>query len=154
MALFNFQERFVPFIQDGTKTQTIRTIRSYPQKVGAPMHLYSGLRTKYAKRIIEPPTCTAVHTIFLFESGNVFIAKQAYTKIEAREMLETLLPIEANAKPDGEWLRFDEKDQLAFVDGFKHGDKPMVISGCFEIMLRWWKLHHDLPFVGHINYWR
>ncbi len=49
MPAYSFKERFVPFILDGTKTQTVRSRRRHPAKPGDTLYLYSGLRTKYCK---------------------------------------------------------------------------------------------------------
>lgn len=64
MVAFNFQRQFVPAIQSGEKTQTIR--RSARAKVGDRLQLYTGMRTKACRKIVEPdPICTMCHYIAL-----------------------------------------------------------------------------------------
>ena len=46
MGLYNFRERFAPFILSGKKTHTIRAVRIHPDKPGNILYLYTGLRTK------------------------------------------------------------------------------------------------------------
>lgn len=51
MALINFQERFANDIENGKKRQTIRKQRKYPIKLGETLYLYTGLRTKKARKL-------------------------------------------------------------------------------------------------------
>lgn len=51
MALLNFQKQFADLIEAGTKRQTIRAARKYPIKVGDKLYLYTGLRTKYCRKL-------------------------------------------------------------------------------------------------------
>ena len=53
MGLYNFQARFVPFILNGAKTHTIRAIRTNPDKPGNTLHLYTGLRQKGARLLLQ-----------------------------------------------------------------------------------------------------
>jgi len=46
VGLYNFRERFAPFILSGKKTHTIRAVRIHPDKPGNILYLYTGLRTK------------------------------------------------------------------------------------------------------------
>jgi len=53
MPTLNFQERFADKILSGEKQQTIRKERKRPIRVGDTLHLYTGLRTKSAKKLKE-----------------------------------------------------------------------------------------------------
>lgn len=48
MPAYNFQKQFVSKILSGEKPHTIRAKRKRPTKVGDPLMLYTGLRTKNA----------------------------------------------------------------------------------------------------------
>lgn len=48
MPAYNFKKQFVPMIISGEKPHTIRARRKRPTKVGDPLMLYTGLRTKNA----------------------------------------------------------------------------------------------------------
>lgn len=51
MVAFNFQPRFADLVESGQKTQTIRkTLRA---KVGDPVQLYTGQRTKQCRKLGE-----------------------------------------------------------------------------------------------------
>lgn len=117
------------------------------------MHLFTGLRTKWAKRIIEPQMCKAVKTIFIFPEGSVCIHEQALTDLEAKHYIEHEFEL-LICSVDAYYLSEDERDQLAWNDGFRYEATPHIQQGCFQIMFRWWKQTHELPFYGHINYWK
>jgi hypothetical protein len=91
MGLYNFHKRFVPMIEAGTKTHTIRATRRHPDRPGRTMHLYVGLRQRGA-RLIKRATCTAVQDITITARQKVII--------------------------DGVALGGDECEALARSDGF------------------------------------
>ena len=93
MGIYNFQERFVPFIASGQKTHTIRAIRKYPDKPGNLLNLYTGLRRKGA-RLLARVRCVKVENIFIACDGNVRI--------------------------DGVYLAGDEREAFARRDGFEN----------------------------------
>lgn len=67
MVAYNFQKRFVPRIQDGTKLQTIRRIGKRPHaRPGSQLQLYTGQRTKYCQKIIDDPTCLEVKPVTIY----------------------------------------------------------------------------------------
>jgi len=85
MGLYNFNARFVPFILSGKKTHTIRARRTYPDKRGETLHLYTGLRTKGAKLLLRV-TCSRVEEITISAEGAVTIAGETLSESE-RETL-------------------------------------------------------------------
>lgn len=92
MGLYNFNPRFVPCIESGRKTHTIRAKRRYADAVGSTLYLYTGLRQKGA-RLIRKTECTAVHEIIIYsENGGIAV--------------------------DGVRLGSDECHALAVSDGF------------------------------------
>lgn len=71
MVAFNFQPQFVADIQSGAKTQTIR--RSARAKVGDRLQLYTGMRTKACRKIVDPdPVCILTNYIALRPDGITF----------------------------------------------------------------------------------
>lgn len=113
-------------ILDKSKRQTIRNKRKGQAKKGDTVYLYFGMRTKWCKKLGEE-ICTATKEIVIKRTGAVYI--------------------------NGRKLTDREKDVLAWNDGFRHSDEPNQKSCCFQLMLRWWKQTHSLPFVGDIIYW-
>ena len=59
MVAYNFQARFADAVASGAKRQTIRAPRKNGHAlVGSPIQLYTGLRTKDARKLREPdPLC-------------------------------------------------------------------------------------------------
>jgi hypothetical protein len=92
MGLYNFKERFAPFILDGRKRHTIRATRKVPDKVGNIAHCYTGLRTKSVR----------------------FLGKWPIVRIEPIEILP-----ESKVIVDGQELSLDEREKLARLDGFQ-----------------------------------
>lgn len=60
MVAYNFQKRFAPAVSAGLKTQTIRAQRKGRHaRAGEPLQLYTGMRTKACRKLIDPdPVCT------------------------------------------------------------------------------------------------
>lgn len=110
MGLYNFQARFVPFIKAGTKKHTIRAKRKHPDQPGDTLYLYSGLRTKKAKRIIPPTECVKVEDIEI-KDGAFFDENHASVKVDSVE------------------LDRSERETLARADGFKN----------FDEMIQFWR---------------
>lgn len=59
MPAINFKKEFVPLVESGEKTQTIRQVRKNPIKKGDTLYLYSGLRTNYC-RLIKKVECQSI----------------------------------------------------------------------------------------------
>ena len=51
MALINFQKQFADDVESGKKRQTIRKQRKRPFRIGDTLHLYTGLRSKKARKL-------------------------------------------------------------------------------------------------------
>lgn len=126
MNCFSFQTRFVEPILAGTKDQTIRASRKVPPKIGGPMHLFTGMRTKACKRIAAV-TCTEILKIEIspFYFGG-------YVQLRAaNDLLASLRR---------------ESDLLAFArrDGF---------GSWQELCDFWQKRHGALLFRGEVYRW-
>lgn len=65
MTAFNFKPEFIPLIEAGIKTSTIR--KKKRGAVGRKMQLYTGQRTK-ACRLIKEVDCTAIYPFSINES--------------------------------------------------------------------------------------
>jgi hypothetical protein len=121
MGLYGFQQRFVRFIQDGSKTHTIRAKRRHREKPGNTVHCYLGLRQK----CVEPIgrfLCTSVEEIVINAHCRVFI--------------------------DGAELSRDERNALAYADGFRSRRDGEY----FLEMLEFWI--GRIPFEGDIIRWQ
>jgi hypothetical protein len=150
MPAFNYQQRFVPFLRDGSKWHTIRSRRKCPVKPGDTLYHYTGMRTKQAT-LIAKDLCLDVKTIVIGSAGRVWLFCRRLTDSEAEQLLATEEVTATGAEFD--ILDQAEKDQLAWVDGFRpEGSSLEHPTGCFDLMFRWWNTTHELPFVGDIIY--
>lgn len=135
MGLYNFQARFIPFILDGSKCHTIRAPRKgIEDKAGNTMHLYTGLRTKKAK-LLGRFECVRVEEIEIAAMGAGLISVWV----------------------DGIALGNDEKDMLAWRDGFRNsepaaGASMFTFRSAFDEMMAFWA--GRLPFHGHVFHWK
>lgn len=70
MPLLNFQSRFAPLVESGEKRQTIRAYRKDGRdpKVGDRLHLWTGLRSKGARKLGEA-RCSRVRPIEIDRSA-------------------------------------------------------------------------------------
>ncbi len=114
--LLGFDARFVPFVEDGSKTHTIRAKRKNTPRAGETCHCYTGLRHKGARLLGRWP-CVRVEEIV----------------IAAHEL-----------RIDGQVLSRDERNALAWRDGFRGRDPWLE-------MVEFWE--GRLPFEGHIIHW-
>lgn len=99
MGLYGFKSRFVPLIERGLKTHTIRARRKFEDHVGDVMHLYFGLRTSSVRLLARTPC---------IQTGAVLIPDQHRISINHA------------------WLLPAHMDSLAIHDGFLDGWEEMV----------------------------
>lgn len=125
MGLYNFQQRFAPFILRGSKRHTIRAHRKHPDTAGNTLHLYTGLRTKTAQLLMRVP-CVKVEEIEIVSGCSA----DARCCCSARVIV------------NGVELTYDECEALAKKDGFPG----------FAAMKTFWK--GRVPFAGQIIHWK
>jgi hypothetical protein len=125
MPAYSFQKQFVPFVESGAKTHTIRGKRQNRPKPGQTFYGYYAMRTKQCRKVIQS-TITRVQdiTIELVKAG-------------PRERNHHRITV------DGEVLAADEMQALAVRDGF---------ADLFA-MMRFWPVER-LPFSGDIIHWK
>ena len=150
--LFSFKHRFVPLLLDGSKTHTIRALRKDGKvaKVGETAHCFMNARQK-SMTLLGRWTVARVEEFEVYTRGD-----------------GTLAPM-----VDGEVLSLDEKNALAYRDGFRSEDP-------FLEMTRYWLSDlrvqgkiigicvtkkckplepkvvegEGINFVGHITHWK
>jgi hypothetical protein len=73
MALINFsREDFIDAVANGSKHFTIRQLRKKPIKKGEALQLYTGLRTKYARKLRDA-VCKNTWAIKIENKKNEFL---------------------------------------------------------------------------------
>jgi len=132
MPAYSFKERFCPFLLDGSKTQTIRAMRKGRCRHAEPgdiVYLYFGLRTKWCKKLGEG-VCVNRKEIIIHPAGDIEI--------------------------DGVHLSDPhEKNLFAWRDGFRpSGSSEEHPDGAYDLLMRFWRQTHELPFRGVVIYWK
>ena len=126
MAILNFHKRFAEKVEAGTKQQTIRGFRKYPIQVGDKLYLYTGLRSKDARKLREGEC---------LRNRVIKISRRSITIQERLSRLSYMIKI-----------RFSDLDTLnrfAREDGFKD----------WVEMKAWWLKIHGLPWTGNLIEW-
>ena len=100
MPAYSFQKQFVPAVESGDKTHTIRAKRKHRPKPGQPFYGYYAQRTKQCRKLIQS-TITRVQDIVLSLNGEG----------------------DAECFVDGEQLALDECEALAKRDGFESWER-------------------------------
>jgi hypothetical protein len=121
--LLGFKRRFAPYVEEGSKTHTIRGYRLNPVRVGEICHCYVDPRQK-SMRLLGRSPCVRVQGIRIYE---------------ARSTHSVVI--------DGCELTDDEMNALAWRDGFRDRGPHYA----FQSMAAFWD--GRLPFNGVIIHW-
>ena len=81
MPAYNFQPQFVKMIQEGSKHHTIRRRRKRPTKPGETLKLYTGMRTKSCRLIMEV-ICTSVVPVRVLRAIGVILDGKLLSHVE------------------------------------------------------------------------
>ena len=157
MPAYNFKEQFVPYVANGSKSQTVRAFRTYPVRVGDRAYLYWGLRTKQSRLLRPAQLITDVKCIYISEDC-VGILDSHWLVPESRASFLHGLNSLGDAYDsmlglDLHWLSESEKDEFAWQDGFRWLYESERRDGCYKKMLEFWTKTHDLPFLGQLIKW-
>jgi hypothetical protein len=68
MPAYNFKKQFAPKVESGEKRQTIRRPRKRRTRLGDALYLYTGMRTKYCRKL-RTETCKSVIPISIQANG-------------------------------------------------------------------------------------
>lgn len=136
MPAYSFQKQFIPFIESGEKTHTIRGKRKNRPRPGQTFYGYFGMRTKACRKLVQA-TITRVQDIRIRNGPGQFL-ERIYILENGNRACGRYPVIEV----DGEVLADHEMEALARRDGFPN---------LFE-MMRFWD--GRLPFEGDIIHWR
>lgn len=94
VVAYSFKKHFAEDILSGRKKQTIRAHRKRHARPGEHLQLFTGMRTKHCKKVLEPdPVCVAVTNIRIrvpssFEpcavtmSGNTFYVDDEFARLD------------------------------------------------------------------------
>lgn len=100
MVAYSFKVQFEEPIATLAKRQTVRGIRRRHARVGEPMQLYCGMRTRHCRKILSAdPICSAVLPI------------RIDLNVRHPQVIEAI-------KIEGNWLTDSEIEDFATADGF------------------------------------
>ena len=134
MVAYSFQEQFVDAVTGGTKCQTVRGYRRRNPRIGEKLQLYTGLRRRTCRKLIEKdPICTRVDEIEI-EISQTISAKIASIVINGIPLSE---------KEIGDFAR---------ADGFKNG--PLGWTAVHAMGSFFKKYHGFGTFNGVVIHWR
>ena len=134
MVAYSFHEQFVDAITGGTKRQTVRGYRRRNPRIGEKLQLYTGLRRRSCRKLIEKdPICTRIDEI------EIEISPEKAAKIAS---------IVINGIP----LSQKEIGDFARADGFKNG--PLGWTAVHAMGSFFKKYHGFGTFNGVVIYWR
>ncbi len=127
--LLGFKRIFAPFVEDGSKTHTIRAERKIVPRVGETCHCYVDPRQK-TMRLLGRFPCVRVQRVCIVGGlGGIS---------------EIII--------DGVSLHSDEMRKLAWADGFRQTSDPL------KEMCGFWQTEHGLDpsyiFEGQMIHWR
>lgn len=76
MVAYSFAPRFEVLIREGMKRQTVRADRNRHARPGERLQLFTGMRTKQCRKIVDDPVCTSVLPIDIrFATGEVSLIR-------------------------------------------------------------------------------
>ena len=127
--LLGFKRRFAPYVEEGSKTHTIRGVRKIAPRVGETCHCYVDPRQK-TMRLLGRFPCVRVERIQIRETNHP--------------------PVPLVVKIDGLLLTPEEADLLFQRDGFR--DEGGETYTHMQQAAEFWK--DRLPFEGQIIHWR
>ncbi|MEO0589083.1 MAG: ASCH domain-containing protein [Pseudomonadota bacterium] len=137
MVAYSFKKQFGEPIVSGEKCQTVRAPRKRHARVGEPVQLYVGMRTKACRKLIEPdPICTSTQIV------------EIHIDRDAPEIITVMML-------DGTALMDHEIEFFAWCDGFRSqpGKSARHMMGEFWMREHLERDASELRFVGFVIRW-
>lgn len=142
MVAYSFNAAFVDQVTAQTKRQTIRLPRKRHARPGEPVQLYTGMRTRHCRKLVDPdPVCIGVDEVRIaFDDG-------AIATLEINGIPLTAAEMETFARADGFGFALQcqlDPDLLA-----RKVERPAA-----RVFARWWAMIHATPvFHGVLIRW-
>ncbi len=150
MPAYSYKERFVIYVMNGSKRQTVRARRKHPPRKGQIAYNFFGMRTRNCMKLNEAEITDVVGIVVNEKEGIILYNGPIDTiglEVAKQDPHNKALPFHIILEPI-------DRDLFAWEDGFRpKGSSKKKPDGCFELMLRFWRLTHDLPFSGDVIYW-
>ena len=127
--LLGFKRQFAQYVEEGTKTHTIRAIRKIEPRVGEICHCYVDPRQK-TMRLLGRFECNRVQDVVI-------------QRLSEDPTVEGI-----GIRIDGELLSPDEREAFLWRDGFR-GSGESATKQAYDF----WS-GNVLPWHGHLIHWR
>jgi hypothetical protein len=139
--VLGFKRQFAPFVEDGSKTHSIREDKNDRWRPGVIVDAFVDPRQKTMRRLMPSTPCIYTEPLEMIAVNQSVVAS------------ERIALVIDGRKPDA-----NEADLFAWRDGFRHmdGEKyTTAICGCYAMMLQFWAdLDRKLPWRGKIVHWK
>ena len=131
MVAYSFAPQFIEPVSTLVKRQTVRAYRKRHARPGEALQLYSGMRTKHCRKLVDPdPICIDLRQIVIAHGAG-------------QPLLIEL---------EGRFLRESEIEEFAIADGF--GGSVSDGLAAQRMADFWLKTHGPRCFGGVVIRWR
>jgi hypothetical protein len=155
MVAYSFNRRFVPAIESGIKSQTIRAPRRRHARPGERLQLYSDMRTKACRLIRDDVVCARLDEVRfdlrgLHDVPTPQTSRQLYDLIQGSD-----LPLAVNGIP----VEGPERDVFPLHDGFLgwvitgQNSDGLTLQPFAAMVLFWMAYHGATLFEGVMISW-
>lgn len=132
MVAYSFAPQFREPVALGLKTQTVRAPRKRHARPGEPIQLYTAMRTKYCRKLVDPdPICTSCTEI------------EIVVTVQHPELI-------ASIKVGDDELSLAEIEFFAIADGFR---KTLLSTARQNMGKFWLQTHGQGRFTGVLIEW-
>lgn len=146
--VLGFKRRFAPFVEDGSKTHSIREDKGDRWRSGVIVDAFVDPRQKTMRRLMPSTPCIYTEPLQMIAVNQSLVAAERIALVI-----------------DGRRLDLDESNLFAWRDGFRHliptppeiDLKPYShnTGGCYAMMLEFWvDLDRKLPWSGKVIHWK
>ena len=132
MPNLNYIAVLAPLVEDGRKRCTIRAMRKRPIQIGHNLHHFTGLRTRYVRRLRKPDVCSVAVPLRMR-----WVTRGSYRSFELQM--------------NGRKLSVSEIQELAERDGFKLLKGPH--QSALEAFKAWFLPPGRDEFIGQYIEW-
>jgi hypothetical protein len=146
--MFGFKRQFEPFVLDGSKTHTIRAKRKRPPRPGDRLDLYGDPRQKTMHLLGRHP-CTKIDDVRIELHVPYEILREPIHLLKHFAEYPWIFRVWIN----GSELDRDERNALAWADGFRGSGRQPFAEMCDFWIKNYGKSKKPLRFSGDMIHW-
>lgn len=149
MPIINFKPEFAELVASGKKRQTIRAIRKRPFKAGDKLYLYTGLRTKEARNLIDSELADGYRILLSKHGGQMINVLPLKYYVTCKEVHEIHIANNPSENLPGAIAIDGIKQPIYVIEDIAKRDGFNSIRDFIE----WFRYTHGLPFHGQLVRW-